>query len=120
MLNSWPHETQLTLQPEANATLHTAFLDQQIRKRAYKLIEDKRSWARGALARSSSGSAIFPTSPEAARYCAVGAYVRAGFELTNSRLVGDRVAPLGIALVNDVLGHSMALRCMKWSIQKHA
>jgi hypothetical protein len=54
-------------------------------RRALPLVENERTWTRGAHARSSNGASANPTGPHAVRWCAVGALEKAAAELSHNQ-----------------------------------
>jgi hypothetical protein len=58
-------------------------LTHQVITRARKIIDDECAWVQGCLAVFENGQHAHPHDPSAVRFCASGAMVRAGFELTH-------------------------------------
>ncbi len=86
-------------------------LKDQIITRALELVSDERTWTRASMARTADNHTCSCTSPEAVKFCALGAIYRAAFELTGQqdvalvkaavRQVGDYVM---LPYVNDMQG----------------
>jgi hypothetical protein len=86
-------------------------LKHQIIARAFELVSDEHTWTRASMARTADNRPCSCTSPEAVRFCALGAIYRATFELTGQqdatlvqaavRMVGDYVA---LPYFNDMQG----------------
>ena len=56
-------------------------LQHQILVRALEIVSHEKTWARGAIARTAGGHACPYWDAKAVRFCAVGAILRAAFEL---------------------------------------
>jgi hypothetical protein len=85
-------------QPVANVAYPMSkSLKHQIVNRAFELVSDERTWTRASMARTGDNRPCSCTSPEAVRFCALGAIYRAAFELT-----GQQDATLVQAAVREV------------------
>ena len=74
---------------------------------AAKLIEDKRRWTHGALARDARGSRVEASDPQAVRWCVAGALEK----VTSSWSEQERAEELltesvgqGVTFINDTWG----------------
>ena len=82
-------------------------LQHQILVRALEIVSHEKTWARGAIARTAGGHACPYWDAKAVRFCAVGAILRAAFEL-----VGGYP---DTALVESAECHVLAANDMKTS-----
>lgn len=89
--------------------------------KAWQLIEDESRWTTGVVARDQGNAPVCSLSPEAVRWCAMGAiarcYVHPREEMEVSmaarHLCQARHGTLSISRVNDGLGHAAILAILK-------
>ena len=77
---------------------------QEILERAAYIIESN-GWTRGAYGRKLNGESVPATSPDACRFCAIGAIRLAAFELlgkTSQRMARESVGVLHETICADV------------------
>jgi hypothetical protein len=95
-------------------------LTHQIIARAHQLIEDPAHWIQFWDARFKNGKFCDPWHKRAHAFCAVGAIMRAAFELTGCKSKAEELAehidtelqplaPHGVVAVNDHQGHAAVL-----------
>ena len=102
-------------------------LDHQVMTRTRELIEVETRWTQGFQATFRNGRRVNPHDPRAKRFCATGAMIRAGFELTGDivkaetlrdaacvRLFPRNDAPVrAIEAINDARhGHAAILKLL--------
>ena len=83
-----------------------------IAQRAREIIYDPATWTSTASARDESAAAVSPLSPQATKFCGLGALVRAAHELGYSeRWLVDifGASPLGDLVRSNHLGHAEVL-----------
>lgn len=80
---------------------------------AFELVRNKKTWTRGVMAQSRGGVPVLPTSPDACRWCSLGAVNKFdGGPSTGSRVIEeliktcDQFFGAGIIECNDTLHHS--------------
>ena len=84
----------------------------EIARRAREIIHDPATWTSTASARDESAAAVSPLSPQATKFCGLGALVRAAHELGYSeRWLVDifGASPLGDLVRSHHLGDAMVL-----------
>ena len=103
----------------------------QVLERARALIEDKRHWCPGDLARDARGLSISPTDNNAEKRCALGALLAAAYQLTgdlkNAREVAMTamrpiIGATSLTHTNDIEGHTamLALFDLAIAVQRNA
>ena len=95
--------------------------------RARQRLTDRRHWTKGTTARGARGRMAHPLSPEAVRWCAIGAlHVECDSMAMDGRFreaVGRLEAVIdapgcdSIALLNDTLGHEAVLEMFDAAIR---
>jgi len=102
-------------------------LQRQIIAAALTLIEDEKHWTRGAIARTADRYACAWNDPGAVRFCAVGALVRAAYDLVGNEgqarelaiRAGRQIAAANnrqravLPYVNDCEGHLAVVAMFK-------
>lgn len=90
--------------------------DLEILKAARELIADEQKWCQGTAARDKGGRYVVYSSPEAARFCAVGALWRVQEERDNYGLTdllwkkSYELFDLPLATANDIIGHEAIMQ----------
>lgn len=88
----------------------------EVLRRALEIISDPVKWTQGTFARDQYGNSVAPDSPEACRWCALGAIDRAAKDIgvaegvssgSRDRLVVAAGGP--IPPINDTDGHAVIL-----------
>ena len=103
----------------------------QVLERARALIEDKRRWCSGDLARDAMGLSINPTDNNAEQRCALGALLAAAYQLTGDLKNAQEVAMTAMRPIigatslthtNDIEGHTamLALFDLAIAVQRNA
>jgi hypothetical protein len=105
-------------------------LTYQVIMRARDIIADKHHWTQGTQASTKNGRPTRPNDERASRFCATGAMIRAGFELTSDlpqarlltesacsalcpTVINDACDPLdAVQMINDKhrTGHAAVLK----------
>lgn len=107
-------------------------LQQQILRKARNLLSDRRRWTRYSAARTGNGIVCTPYAPDAVKFCAYGAVVRAALEVTGSRqqagqlarsiemrLFGQaRVQQQRLSHVNDCEGYAAVLALLDAAVER--
>jgi hypothetical protein len=70
----------------------TKVLQRQIIEKARTLLDSRGRWTRFRSARNRRGDACSPCSPDAVRFCAYGAILRAAYEITGDLVEARRTA----------------------------
>jgi len=78
-------------------------LQPQLIAAALALIEDQERWTRGAIARTADRSACAWSDPDAVRFCAVGALVRAAYDLVGNE---DHARELAVQAAREIAASS--------------
>ena len=83
---------------------------------ARALIASPQRWTRRVLASTEDGRPLMWHDREAGRWCAVGAILRAAYDLVGDKDLAARIAdevigtlPLGLSAINDGKGHNAVL-----------
>jgi hypothetical protein len=69
----------------------------QIIERARALVADRSTWTAHALGRDARGESCDPLEARAVRWCAYGALIRAGYDITGDKNQAHRLAGLAAA-----------------------
>jgi hypothetical protein len=98
--------------------------------RALRLIRDKRNWTRNVVTRRSNGIRCRPGDPDAIRYCAFGALVRAAIDVGSDAdaklaLTAERAVIRAngwnprtrLAAINDRRGHRAVVRAFELALK---
>jgi hypothetical protein len=102
-------------------TERSAPTNTEVLKKAYDLIKRRPHWCRDVHARPKDGGKSVPfNSPDAVRFCAMGAILRSENDL--GRPIGTTIRPHSrlaerIRFVNDRLGHLMTLILLRFMIR---
>ena len=91
--------------------------ERQVLEKAVEIISDHHHWTQGTYARNNKGNPVFPNSPKATRWCAVGVLEHLTDQdetlLDNVHaLVTPHLMRLGcnsLLFVNDVLGRKAVI-----------
>ena len=108
----------------------TATAQKQVLMNARALISSHAHWTRSKLACTADGRRVEPHDPSAAKWCAMGAILRAAYDLVGdgeeARRIGDeidkRICPTlwrlgGLPAINDVRGHAAVLAVFDKGLQ---